>query len=73
MLPTIKVNSYNATITTIIEYISYKMTQVSEKDYRASNNAMIILSIDERDFTGDDRVRGPPIFLLKLGVGAPSC
>jgi hypothetical protein len=32
-------------ITVITEYISYKMTPGSEKDYRANNITMIILSV----------------------------
>jgi hypothetical protein len=31
-------------ITTLIEYIPYKMTLESEKDYRACNNTSFILS-----------------------------
>jgi hypothetical protein len=53
----------------ITKYISYKMTKWSEKDYRAHNNAMIILSADERVPTGDDRGRGPPSFLLPARTG----
>jgi hypothetical protein len=61
---TIEVNCYDGTITTIIEYIFYKMAQGSEKDYRAHISATIILSPDERASIGDDRRRGPPSFLL---------
>jgi hypothetical protein len=56
-------------ITTITEYISYKMTIGLKKDYRAYNNVTIILSADERASKGDDRGRGPPSFLLRARTG----
>jgi hypothetical protein len=43
--PTIWKTDNNVMITAIPEYISYKNDDWSEEDYRASNNATIILSV----------------------------
>jgi hypothetical protein len=50
-------------IIALSEYISYKMTPESEKDYRASNIIAFILSTAGTASTGDDRRRGMPSFL----------
>jgi hypothetical protein len=42
--PIVRQTVHNAMITASIEYISYIMTPVSEKDYRASNITTFILS-----------------------------
>jgi hypothetical protein len=43
--PTVMVKQLNVTITVLSEYISYKITPGSEKDYRASSNTSFILSV----------------------------
>jgi hypothetical protein len=43
--PTVMVKQLNVTITTLSEYISYKMVPESEKDYRATSNTLFILSM----------------------------
>jgi hypothetical protein len=50
-------------ITTLSEYISYKITPRSEKDYKASNIIVFILSVAWTASTGDDRRRDLPSFL----------
>jgi hypothetical protein len=63
--PTVTVKELNVTITTLSEYISYKMTPGSEKDYRASSNTSFILSVVEwppQALTGGEAC--PAFFLL---------
>jgi hypothetical protein len=56
-------------ITTISEYISYKMTPTSQKDYRASNITTFILSTAWTTSTGNDRRRDLPSIPLLARTG----
>jgi hypothetical protein len=55
--------------TSLSEYISYKMTPGSEKDYRASSITTFILSVVWMASTGVDQGRGPPSFLHLAHTG----
>jgi hypothetical protein len=56
-------------ITASSEYVSYKMTLGSEKDYRASNITVFILSVARMASTGDDQGRSLPSFLPLARTG----
>jgi hypothetical protein len=56
-------------IIAISEYISYKMTLGSEKDYRANNITTIILNTAWMASTGDDWRRDLSSFLLPAWTG----
>jgi hypothetical protein len=56
-------------ITEYSEYISYKFTPGSKKDYRACINTSFILSVAWSATTGADRGRGLPRFLHPSQTG----
>jgi hypothetical protein len=56
-------------ITSFLEYISYKMTPGSKKDYKASNITMFILSAAWTASTGAAWWRGLPSFLPLAHTG----
>jgi hypothetical protein len=67
--PTVMVKQLNVTITVLSEYISYKITPGSEKDYRASSNTSFILSVAWMASTGTHHGRGMSSFLPLAQTG----